>query len=103
MRRLALLLVLAVALGALVPASADSVLEFEPAVGGFMSPNISYVGTIPIDSPGVGGRVVKVGNQTRFYVTGVRGLSIYDITNPALPLPMGHVQIPHWENEDVEV
>ena len=41
MRRLALLLVLAVALGALVPASADGVLEFEPAVGGFMSPNIS--------------------------------------------------------------
>lgn len=72
-------------------------------VGGFMSPNLSYVATLPIDAPGVGGRVVKLGDQTRFYVTGVRGLSIFDVTDPEVPLLMGHLELPGWENEDVSV
>jgi hypothetical protein len=68
-----------------------------------MSDNVSYVGTIPVDSPGVGARVVQVGAQRRLYVTGVRGLTIYDVTDPSLPLPMGHLELPNWENEDVAV
>ncbi len=75
-----------------------------PGIGpGFLSPNVSWVATIPIDSPGIGGRVVKVGDQIRFYVSAVHGLSIYDITNPGIPLLMGFLPLPNWENEDIEV
>lgn len=71
--------------------------------GGFHSANVSWVAHIPVDSPGVGGRVVQVGAQTRFYVTGVKGLTIYDVTDPELPIPLGATPLPNWENEDVEV
>lgn len=71
--------------------------------GGFHSANVSWVAHIPVDSPGVGGRVVQIGSQTRFYVTGVKGLTIYDVTNPELPIPLGATPLPNWENEDVEV
>ena len=80
-----------------------SLAQVDPGVGGFMSPNISYLGTIPLDSPGVGARVVTVQGQRRLYVTGVRGLSIYDLTDPALPLLLSHLELPGWENEDVAV
>jgi hypothetical protein len=68
-----------------------------------MSPNVEYAGTIPLDSPGVGGKVVEVGDQTRFYVTGLKGITIYDVSDPAVPLPLGHLPFPHAQNEDVEV
>ena len=94
--------------GPATPASAASpapvaLKQIGPGVGGFVSDNVSYLGTIPIDSPGVGGRVVKVGKQVRFYVTGLKGLSIYDVTDPALPIPLGTFPFPHAQNEDVDV
>lgn len=79
------------------PAAAD----LKP--GGIMSSNVTWLGTLPIDSPGIGARVVQVGTQMRFYVTSSRGLSIYDVTTPTLPVLLGTVALPHWENEDVEV
>jgi hypothetical protein len=104
MRRAALLSLLPLIL-ALTPAtsSASSLITLEPGVGGFMSDNVTYVGTIPFDSPGVGGRMLKVGNQMRFYVTGLKGLTIYDVTNPALPVPIGVFPYYHAQNEDVDV
>lgn len=84
-----------------VPLAPSVTADLKP--GGFMSSNVDWVANIPIDSPGVGARVVRVGAQTRFYVTGSKGLTIYDVTNPTLPLPMGTLPLPHWENEDVEV
>ena len=75
----------------------------DPGVGGFMSPNVTWQGTIPIDLPGIGADVVQVGAQRRFYVTGLRGLSIYDVTNPMIPVPLGHLELPHFENENVAV
>lgn len=83
----------------LLPAAAPA--DIKP--GGIMSSNVTWVATIPLDSPGIGGRVVDLGTQKRFYVTGVKGLSIYDVTNPGLPLLLGAIAIPHWENEDVVV
>ena len=86
--------------------TANAPVELEqlgPGVGGFVSDNVSYVGTIPLDSPGVGGRVLKVGKQVRFYVTGLKGLTIYDVTDPALPIPLGTFPFPHAQNEDVDV
>lgn len=75
----------------------------EPGVGGFMSPNVTWVANIPLDAPGIGGRVLQVGAQRRFYVTGSKGLTIYDVTNPALPVVIGALPLPHFENESVAV
>jgi hypothetical protein len=70
---------------------------------GFASANVEYIASIPLDAPGVSARVVDVGEQRRLYVSGVPGLSIYDISDPALPLLLGHLPLPNWENEDVAV
>jgi hypothetical protein len=88
-------LLLSCAVGA--PSSAD------PGVGGFMSPNVTWVANIPLDAPGIGGRVLQVGAQRRFYVTGAKGLTIYDVTNPMIPLVVGTLPLPHFENESVAV
>jgi hypothetical protein len=69
---------------------------------GIMSDNVLYLGTIP-ETPGIGGRVVKVGSQTRFYTTGAQGLSIYDVTIPIAPVLLGKLPLPHFQNEDVDV
>ena len=75
----------------------------DPGPGGFMSPNISYVATIPLESPGVSARVIHLGAQTRLYVSSAKGLAVYDVTNPALPLLLGRLDTHNWENEDVAV
>src|SRR5258707_6849898 len=86
---------------ALLGVAAPSSAAYSP--GGFMSPNVTWVATIPLDAPAISGRVVTVGGQRRFYVTGVKGLTIYDVTNPALPVPLGAIANPHWENESAAV
>lgn len=98
-RTLAVLASAALALStAVAPSNATDV-----GVGGFMSPNVTWVASIPLDTPGIGGRVLTVGGQRRFYVTGLRGLTIYDVTIPYLPVPLGHLELPHFENESVAV
>ena len=37
------------------------------------------------------------------YVTTTEGLNIYDITDPELPVPVGALPLPHFENEDVDL
>jgi len=74
-----------------------------PAQPGVTSSNVTYLGTIPIDAPGVGARLVTVDGQKRLYVSGVPGLSIYDVTEPDAPTLLGHLPLPNWENEDVSV
>ena len=106
MRRVALFVAVAiVAAFANAPVGADtSALTFvDPGVGGFMSPNLSYVGTLATDAPGVGARIVTVNGQRRLYVSSIQGLRIWDVTDPGLPLPLGALELPHWENEDVTV
>jgi hypothetical protein len=71
--------------------------------GGFVSSNVTWVANIPVDTGGIGGRVLQVGDQRRFYVSGARGLSIYDVTDPALPVPLGTLNLPHFENESFAV
>lgn len=75
-----------------------------PVNPGFASPNVDYVGTIPIDSPGVGAHL-RTDDQGRrlLYVSGVPGLSIYDVSDPATPTLLGHLALPNWENEDITV
>lgn len=74
-----------------------------PGPGGFTSPNVTWVGNVPLDAPAIGGRVLTVKGQRRFYISGTKGLSIYDVTNPALPVPLGTLAMPHFENEAVAV
>jgi len=74
-----------------------------PGPGGFTSPNVTWVATVPLDAPAIGGRVLTVKGQRRFYVSGTKGLSIYDVTNPALPVIIGTLANPHFENESVAV
>jgi len=80
-----------------VPSQAD------PGPGHFTSPNVTWVANIPFDTPGIGARVLQVGKQRRFYISGAKGLSIYDVTNPALPVPLGTCAQPHFENESLAV
>ncbi len=87
-----------------IPLGADeagSLVKYMPAAG-IRSENVLYLGTIP-ETPGIGGRVLKVGNQTRFYMTGAQGLSIYDVTIPIAPVLLGKLPLPHFQNEDVDV
>lgn len=70
------------------------------------SPNVEYLGTIPIDTPGVGGAVVEehgVTGQRLFYITGAKGLTVYDIEDPTLPVPIGFLPFYHAQNEDLSI
>jgi hypothetical protein len=97
-RSIAAAAAVALATGGLgVPTKAD------PGPGHFTSPNVTWVANVPLDAPGIGGRVLQVGKQRRFYVTGSRGLTIYDVTNPGLPIVLGTLAQPHFENESVAV
>src|SRR4051794_33948027 len=73
-----------------------------PGPGGFTSSNVTYVASLPTGA-GVSARVVTVGAQRRLYVSSAHSLDIYDITDPALPLPLGVLPIYNWENEDIAV
>ncbi|MGH9273947.1 MAG: hypothetical protein ACRDZU_04800 [Acidimicrobiales bacterium] len=96
---------------ALTPQAGSEGIPLEPLVSldqlgvdlALTSDNLTYLGTIPLDSPGVGARVVKVGRQRRLYVTGVPGVSIYDVTTAEAPTLLGHLALPNWENEDISV
>ena len=70
--------------------------------GAHVSQNVEYLGTIPV-APGIGGRVLTVDGKQRLYMTGSQGLFIFDLTNPALPTPLGVYHLPHFQNEDVDV
>jgi hypothetical protein len=107
-RRRLLAAAAALALGVGVSASAAPPVPVPPVVpsvpGSFQaSPNVTHLGTIPIEGVGVSMRVVKVGAQTRAFVSGAAGLSIYDATDPEKPLLLGHLPFYNWENEDIAV
>lgn len=66
------------------------------------SPNVGLVATIP-DAGGVGGRFVQADGKTYYFTTGYAGLRIFDATNAELPVLVGAMPLPVWENEDVDV
>jgi hypothetical protein len=82
---------------------AQSALQTGPGPGGFMSDNVTWKGYLPLESPAVSGRVVKVGDKTLFYVSNMKGLTIYDVTTPDVPVALGRLVLPHSQNEDMEV
>jgi hypothetical protein len=84
-------------------APAANLSQLDPGVGGFMSKNLSYIATLANESPGVSARVMQIGAVKRLYVSSAKNLSVYNITNPELPLLMGTLDTHNWENEDVTV
>src|SRR3954469_23203252 len=78
-------------------ASARTKLVADPSIP-FVSGNVTPKLTLP------GGHPVGVRFRDQYmYVTGVEGLTIYDISDPALPKPTGALPLPHFENEDVDL
>lgn len=89
-------------IGAVAPA------EAEPAglvqlPGAIASENMEYIGTIPVESPGVSHAVRDVGERRLLYVNGAKGLTIHDIEDPADPQRVGFLPLPHSQNEDIQV
>jgi hypothetical protein len=68
------------------------------------SDNVEYIGTIPLDAPGIGGELVEHADGNRyFYATGAKGLTIYDVADPASPTIVSVTPFPHAQNEDLKV
>lgn len=64
----------------------------------FISDNITLLGTLPIE-----GAIGANFRGNYMYVTGVGGLSTFDISDPKLPVLTSIIPLPHWENEDVSI
>src|SRR5688500_9342205 len=91
-RRLAVL-----ALALVVPATLTGFSE--PTPGGLSSGNVSYVATIPFESAATSARV----HGKYLYVSGAKSLTIYDISNPELPVVTGTSPLgPAFPNEDID-
>lgn len=91
---------------AALPATAPVCVSAEPeGVGGapVTSDNVSLVCTIPLDAPGNAGHIQTVDGRTSLYVSSRKGISIYDVTDPAATELLGHLPFPHWQNEDASV
>ena len=61
-----------------------------PSAGGYSSPNVEFVKNFPQHTDSAGGR--KLGNY--FYITTERDLTIYDVSEPADPVQVGHLILP---------
>jgi LVIVD repeat len=53
-----------------------------------------------ISNPGVFGARFRGENM---FVTGLTGLKVYDISDPEIPTEIGSLDLPHFENEDVDL
>lgn len=87
--------------GTLAGASAGPVV---PAVGGFTSPNVEYVGLVPFEvGTATGASIFKRGGKDYLLVTSWKSFSIYDVSDPLAPTLIG-APVPFgfkFENEDV--
>lgn len=63
-----------------------------------ISDNITLLGTLP-----VAGAIGANFRDHYMYVTGVEGLSTFDIADPARPRLTSFTPLPHFENEDVSI
>ena len=70
----------------------------EPGPGFVKTSNVDYLATVPLDSDTAGGRLFG----KTFYVLTAKGLTIYDVTNPLIPVPLGATVLPHTPNQERE-
>ena len=78
---------------AAAPSSGDPGPGYVEATG-----NVSYHGTIATDADTAGARLLG----KTFYVLTAKGLTIYDVSNPTLPVPLGFTPLPHTPNQERE-
>jgi hypothetical protein len=64
----------------------------------FRSSNVRPLLTLPVPHP-IGARF----RDGFMYVTTTEGLTVYDISRPRRPIPVGALPLPHFENEDVDL
>jgi hypothetical protein len=95
MRRLALLAA-AFLLAPLAPAT-----HATPVPPGWASPNVEWLANVPLHADAAGARVV--GHY--LYAADSRQITIYDISNPELPVPVSETplpEVPYFAQEDLE-
>jgi hypothetical protein len=103
-RRSLLRAVLAVVVGAVVlpvgsaRAVVPGLLELSDPTGLIASPNVTVLGTLP-ETGGISARI----RDDVLYVSGLDGLSTYDVSDPAVPRLLGVLPLPHFQNEDVDL
>lgn len=78
-------------------ARADHPAPIPPAAAGAVSSNVEYVASFP-DIAAIGSKILG----DTLYATTSAGLRIYDIGLTGLPILQGALNLPHWENEDVD-
>jgi hypothetical protein len=62
------------------------------------SSNVEPLATLPVPNP-IGARF----RDGYMFVTTTEGLTVYDVRTPELPVPVGALPLPHFENEDVDL
>lgn len=76
----------------------------EPLPWPLRSDNVTWHGTVPLDFPGVGGKVVDHADGNRyFYANGGKGITVYDIADPLDPVPVGRLAFPYSQGENLQV
>jgi hypothetical protein len=95
MRRLALLAAAFLTISTVPGAHAT------PVPPGFASANVEWLANVPLHADAAGARVV--GHY--LYAADSRQITIYDISNPELPVPVGETalpEVPYFAQEDLE-
>jgi hypothetical protein len=72
-----------------------------PVTPGFATANVEFVTNIPLHIDGAGARIVG----KHLYTADSRELTIYDISNPELPVPLSVTpvpEVPYFAQEDLE-
>lgn len=72
-----------------------------PVPPGFASPNVEWLANVPLHVDTAGGRLLG----KNLYTLDSRGLAIYDLTNPELPVPVGVTvlpEVPYFPQEDMD-
>jgi len=70
----------------------------EAGPGYVKTSNVEHVMTLPLDTDSIGGRVF----DGDFFLRTAKGVSIYDTSNPELPLLKGFVAVPATPNQERE-
>ena len=72
-----------------------------PVPPGFASPNVEWLANVPLHADSAGGRLLG----KNLYVLDSRGFTIYDLSNPELPVPVGvtpNPEVPYYPQEDMD-
>jgi hypothetical protein len=101
MRRLSTAVALMALLLGFVPSAGAASLRSEIGPGYIATDNVEWLGNIPINTDSAGGRLL----DGYFYISDDRGLTIYDVTDPASPSLEGFAPVPqgaYFVEEDLD-